>query len=211
MSRAVGFFILLPALLSCCGCASITPPATVLDPVPIYLAEYPVHSELLMSHDGQYFAYSFGDWNYAAIGHTWPNDALGALVVSGASELEKRQAPLDPHTGGPLLYDDPDMLIRMVANRQEVEARLAVLEKRFQDDLKTAGPDGVVSTPDHSRTYVKDQQHYSVFNDCNDLTADTLRALGYRVDGFVVGSHFHVYAGSTAPEAPPARTTADSP
>ena len=211
MSRSGGFLILLPALLACSGCASISPPAKVIDPVPVYLAEYAIHSDVFMPEDDKFVAYTFGDWNYAALGHTWPTDAVGALLVSWGSTLERREAPVDPRTGGPLLYDQPDLLIRLEASRSQVQQRLIVLEKRFADDLKSAGPEGVVFNVDHTRTYVKDQQHYSIFNDCNDLTADNLRALGFHVDGFVVGSHFHVFEGSDEPEAEPARATADSP
>ena len=193
------------------GCATVSAPMNLADPVPIYLAEYSVHSDVYMPRDGAYIAYTFGDWNYAALHHTWPNDAVGALTISGASALERRTAKIDPRTGEPILYDGPELVIRLFADRRDVERRLKQLDERFAHDLQVQGPSGVVTNDDKSRVYVKDDEHYSVANDCNDLTAGTLRELGFRVNGVIVGSHFHVSESEIAPPATPSSSVADSP
>jgi hypothetical protein len=92
-----------------------------------------------------------------------------------------------------------------------VRQRFAELEQRFADDLRQDPVAGFVANADHTRLYVKDSIHYGILEDCNVLTAETLRALGFHVYGFVVGSHFIVLASQSPPATQPTRTAADSP
>jgi Protein of unknown function (DUF2459) len=194
MRRDTGRWLVLFVLCAASGgcTAMVYSPAKVTDPVPIYLAEYAVHSDVLLPRDGHYVDYSFGDWNYAALHHTLPNDAIGALAVSGDSVFERRLVAADPHTGEPQLYDNYELLIRLTADRDDVERRLAELDRRFQNDLHLHHVDGLIVEGERSKIYVKDTEHYSMAHNCNHLTAETLRALGYRVEGVVLTSHFHV-------------------
>jgi len=192
-----GIYGVLAAL--CGGCADVKMPANVADPVPIYLADYDVHTTVLLPGDGPYYIdYSFGDWNYAAKHHKLPNDALGALTISFSSEFERRIIPADPHTGEPRFPDKPGWFLRLYADRDAVNKRLAVLTARFQQDCKLHAKDGLISESDGSTIFVKDPQHYSVQNNCNHLTAETLRSLGYEVSGWVNGGSFHV-SGEVTP------------
>jgi len=186
----LALFLILAGITG--GCATVDPSAKVIDPVPVYLAEYAIHSDLYMPTDDHYVAYTFGDWNYAALGHTWPNDAFGALFLSFQAALEKRIASINRHTGAPDLREPPQLLIRLTASHELVRRRVGEMEKRFQDDLARYGSEGEVLKEDGTRIYVKDSEHYSIANDCNDLTAATFRALGFGVKGIIVGSHFHI-------------------
>src|SRR5271154_2940430 len=124
MRRIAGGLIMLAIFAMTGGCATVSAPTSLADPVPIYLAEYSVHSDVYLPHDDGYVAYTFGDWNYAALHHTWPNDAVFALTISGASALERRIVSTDPRTGGPILRDNPDLVLRLYADRRDVEKRL---------------------------------------------------------------------------------------
>jgi hypothetical protein len=189
-----------------CGCAaSVYPPAKLIDPVPIYLAEYNVHSTVLFPHDGKYIDYSFGDWNYAALHHKFINDAIGALTISGEATFEKRTLEVDPKTGEPILNDNPGLVIRLYAERTAVEKRYAELTKRFDDDVKIHREDGMMVYGDNAEIFVKDDQHYSIVNNCNHVTADSLRALGFRVDGPVMSNQFHLCRPQEPPATPQAQ------
>jgi hypothetical protein len=195
--------LLLSTLCAACGCAAVVhPPATVVDPVPIYLAQYQVHSTILFPRDGRFVDFSFGDWNYAALHHRFINDAIGALTVSGESTLERRVVEADQRTGAPILTDKPDLVIRLYASRQAVDQRFAELTERFQHDMLAHRDDGMMVYGDQTEVFVKDDQHYSLVNNCNGMTAETLRALGYRVDGPVLSNRFHLCAPqAAAPES----------
>jgi hypothetical protein len=182
---------LLTGLLAGCA-ANVSPPATLTDAVPIYFLRYNVHSSIILPRDGKYIEYSYGDWNYAALRHKWVNDALGALFVSGDSTFERRIIEIDPRSGEPDIRDDPDLVIRMYADREAVRRRLEELDARFERDMALHREDGLVIYADAGETYVKDTEHYSIANNCNDLTAETLRALGFRVDGPTFSNQFHM-------------------
>jgi hypothetical protein len=52
--------------------------------------------------------------------------------------------------------------------------------------------DGMITYRDGAEVYVKDPVHYGLTNNCNHMTAATLRALGYRVDGSTISNEFHI-------------------
>jgi hypothetical protein len=175
MGVRVVVMVFLGMLLEGCESA-VYPPANVLDAEPIYFLRYNVHSSIALPRDGEYVEYSFGDWNYAALHHKFINDAVGALTVSFDSAFERRILQIDARSGLPVIR----------------ERRLAELDARFESDMKLHQADGVIVYADAGETYVKDSQHYSVANNCNHLTADTLRALGFRVDGVTFTNDFHL-------------------
>ena len=58
------------------------PQQSLKEPVTVYVADYGVHSSLLLpTGDGRFVEYAFGDWGYAAQNHCLPQDAVGAGVV----------------------------------------------------------------------------------------------------------------------------------
>jgi hypothetical protein len=207
---------LLPIV--CAGCTTfVSGPASLTDPVPVYFVRYNVHSSVLMPVDGKYVDYSFGDWRYAAELHKLPNDALGALLVSFDSTLERRYLAIDPRMGQPFIPDNPDLVIRLFASRELVRQRIAELEQRVGRDLKLHEKDGMVVHYGPDVTFVKDPEHYGLTNNCNHLTAATLRAIGFQVEGSAENNNFH-FTQLRGPEDAPAtpgpdaqRTTVDFP
>jgi hypothetical protein len=204
--------LLSVAMLWCGGCFSVAiSPAGLDEPVAVYFVKYNIHSTVLMPADGKYLDYSFGDWDFAARNHKFPNDALGALVMSFNSTLERRILPIDPRTGGPVIPDNPALVIRLFASRELVRQRLAELQARFDRDMALHANDGGITHVSENLIFVKDPEHYSFFNNCNHLTAATLRALSFDVEGPVFSNNFHIEETRVLDEPRPVGQTFPSP
>src|ERR1700722_10035619 len=70
--------ILLATLLSLIfipligGCGTVHPPTNPTDPIPVYLADYGVHSSVILpTEKGKFVEYVFGDWGFAVENHDW--------------------------------------------------------------------------------------------------------------------------------------------
>jgi hypothetical protein len=208
---AVRAVVLIAGMLAV-GCAALVyPPAALLDPVPIYLAQYRVHSTVLFKQGGRFVDYTFGDWNYAALHHKFINDAVEALTISGASAFERRYVKMNPKTGEPVLPDGPAVVVRLFASRAAVDRRLGEMADRFIRDLQTHREGGVMAFGPDQVVFVKDEQHYWLLNNCNDFTAETLRSLGFRVYGPVITSHFYLCRPQTVPAGTGSNPSANPP
>jgi hypothetical protein len=173
------------------GCAvTVHPQPRVLDPVAVYVADYGVHSSLLLPNgDGRYVEYCFGDWGYSAENHCWPQDALGALLVSQESAFGRRFVQPEPGKDEPMpVHPAPHHMDRVFASRQDVNRLLHNLGERYQRGAAKI----VVHNPDNDTDYVRDTEHYSALNNCNHLTARSLQTLGCRIEGLTALSHFRV-------------------
>jgi len=171
------------------GCAAtVIPQQPAVDPVPVYLADYGIHSSLFLpTPDGRYVEYAFGDWGYAAENRCWPHDALGALLISFQSALGRRYYDMKPGMDRPIPDRKPNTMARIECEREAVNRVLARLDARYR-----AGTGKRVRNPENGIVYVKDSQHYSIANNCNHLTARSLQELGCEVRGLVIGSNFAV-------------------
>ncbi len=179
--------------LSATGCVSVYPQKVAVVPTDVYVTDYGIHSSLIIpGGDGRYVEYAFGDWNYAALNHDWPNDALGALLVSFRSGLGRRfldadPSDLRPHPAKPA----PERMQVLHISLDSVEQVRRELDERYQRDLgKAKGK--VVHNPENEMDFVPDDEHYSFYNNCNDLTARCLRQMGCELVGVVGFSKFQV-------------------
>ncbi|HSU65391.1 MAG TPA: DUF2459 domain-containing protein [Tepidisphaeraceae bacterium] len=181
---------LLVLLLSGCA-ATVYPQPTPLRPTAVYVADYGIHSSLLMpNYDGRYVEYAFGDWNFAAMNHCWPQDALGALLVSFQSALGRRYITPEPGQTLPKpTHPEPHQLQVIYASDADVRRVVLELDARFR---RSGSP--AVHNSENGFDYVKDTEHYWVANNCNHLTARCLREMGCDVRGLVVLSRFDVEA-----------------
>src|SRR4051794_38633478 len=164
------------------GCATIYPPQQRLrDPVTVYVADYGVHSSLLLpTGDARFVEYAFGDWGYAAQNHCLPQDAVGALVLSFQSALGRRYFDLQPGETEPQPKERPWSLSRVNCERADVDALLQRLNARYEAALQNQKP---VRTPAHGIAFGKDSEHYSMLNDGTHLPARSVEQLGCRVQG----------------------------
>lgn len=183
-------WIALSALvLVASGCASVYPQPRPIRPTAVYIADYGIHSSLIIPNgDGRYVEYAFGDWYYAALNHCWPNDALGALLVSSKSTLGRRFIELKPGETTPHpVHPVPHSLKVVYGSQTEVEVMRATLDDRYRRDATQ-----VVHNPDNDMDFVPDSEHYSFLNNCNHLTARCLRQMGCDVRGVLGFSKFRI-------------------
>ncbi|HXE55364.1 MAG TPA: hypothetical protein VN541_20235 [Tepidisphaeraceae bacterium] len=182
------------------GCAAVYPQQQPKNPTAVYLADYGVHSSLMLpTDDGRYVEYAFGDWNYAAMNHCWPNDALGALLVSTHSTLGRRYLDVLPGQTVPHpVHYVPRHLTVIYASREAVRRVVDEMNARWRRDCTT-----VQHNPENDMDYVPDSEHYWIANNCNHLTARCLQEMGCDIWGLVVVSNFWVEPQkAVAPEAP---------
>lgn len=182
-------FVLLLFGLGLAGCGAVHPPSHTVDPVNVYVADYGVHSAVMLPIGGtHYIEYAFGDWGYCAENRVGPNDAIGALICSNASAFGRRFIEMKPGQAYPTpASPQPKVIFPVQVSRkyvQEVEEKLAARYKKYE---KT-----VVHNADNDTDYVRDDEHYSFLHSCNHLTADTLRKLCCQVDGPTIFSSFHL-------------------
>lgn len=175
------------------GCANVTPPAQrAADPVDVYLTDYGVHSSLILpvDDDGLYVEYAFGDFGYAALNRDGPFDAVGALLFSCGSGIGRQYLRVPPGEDSPTLIYFPKKMRRLSASRQRVDQVLVEMNHRY--DRAEGKP---VYNDLTKITWRRDHQHYSLFNNCNQLTARQLRTLGYGVHGPVLSPAFKLSVG----------------
>ena len=184
------FTCLAPAL----GCTqTIRPPVRPVDPVRVYVADYGLHSSLLLpdgKKPGAYVEFAFGDWGFMALNRTRVQDALGAVLLSAQSSLGRRVVEIENGRMAPTVRDRPRELVGFDAGRREVDRLHRQLEARFQRGLKAGTTDNATD----DTVYVKDREHYWVLNNCNHLTRRWLRRLGCDVRGLIATSKFRVDA-----------------
>jgi len=199
---SIRFCFLIVTLLACQGCATVRPVADPVDPVPVFLTDYGLHSSLILpTPDARYVEYCWGDWAFAVENRDWYLiDGPRALFLSLQSGFGRRFMPVDPYTGDPQVpFSDPSLkrLTKFYAARADVLAVEAQLDHRFQSD---EGPAKINKI--NGITYVKDPSHYSLIQNCNHMTAALLRRLGCQVDGLVVGSDFSMLQPSQSRQVP---------
>jgi hypothetical protein len=188
--------ILLFTLALCSGCATtVRPDARPIDPVPVFLTDYGVHSSVMLpTSDGRYVEYSFGDYGYAALNKGGPHNALGALLVSGQAGIGRRFLTIRPGEDAPRPAYAPKSIQRLYANRFEVSALVKQLDQRYR-----AGTDKPVHNAITDAVFVKDSEHYSIANNCNHMTARLLRDIGCEVRGDTGISSFKVVGKQQLP------------
>jgi len=179
------------AMLCCAlmiGCSTaVTPPLNPRNPQVIYLCDCGIHSSLLLPvGNGTYVEFLYGDWNWAALGHHGPQDALGALLFSQQSTLGRRFLKPPGGDAMPQPVDRPFAETRVIVNGDGCWEVVRKLMARWEQHRATAT---LIET---DLSYVKDDEPYSWTHDCNALTADCLRAMGCKVDGSPILSNFRV-------------------
>jgi hypothetical protein len=175
------------------GCVSVTPPKTPpKDPVYVYVTDYGIHSSVVLplTDDGLYVEYAFGDYGYAALNRDSPIDAIGALFFSFGSGFGRQLTRVAPGDEAPTLVYAPNAITRIPAERELVKKALSELSSRYE-----ANTGKIVHNEITQIDWKRDKQHYSALNNCNQLTAEQLRTLGYGVKGFPLFSAFHVPGG----------------
>ena len=172
------------------GCAAtVYPQAHPVRPTAVYVADYGIHSSLLLpTGNGRYVEYAFGDWNFAALNHCWPQDAVGALLISFQSALGRRYVDVQPGESDPHpVHPRPQHMQVVYVSQDRIEQVVRELDDRYQRGGHA------LHNPLNNTDYVRDDsEHYWVGNNCNHLTARCLEEMGCDVRGLVVLSKFDV-------------------
>lgn len=170
------------------GSAATTQPH---DKVPVYVTDYGIHSAVVLPVSAtQFVEYAFGDHGYAAENKNAPWDALGALCLSFGSGFGRTYVKADPVTGVPMFSRVPKRMQRLYAPRAKVEQVLNEFDTRYRNGR---GP--VVRNQSTAIEWVHDRQHYSWFNNCNRLTYNALKKMGFEMGGWPVSSGFKFKTG----------------
>jgi hypothetical protein len=168
-----------------CG-AVITPPPAVARPATIYITDYVRLSSLLLPiGDGRLEEFAFGDFQWFALNQNTWHDALRSLFCSAGSTLGRRELT-DPN--------DPAKLVPATgADRVALLTVDAARAGRLRDELEFAyGQQSAteVFNPASGLYFVHAREPYSLFHNCNHVTARWLRELGCKVNGAAMTSKF---------------------
>ncbi len=177
---------LLLAALGLGGCQHvIEPPATVSDPVRVFVVDYGRHASLALpkEHPG-FVEWSWGDWNWFALERTGPLKALQALLASPRSTLSRRELA-SAHDADVLAARlGAEKVLGLDVERGRARALQRSLESRWvrRREQAVAHSSGSVFVPDKAR--------YSLFNNSVHELVRWLEVLGADVSGTGVTADF---------------------
>lgn len=170
------------------GCATrVTLPADVSDPVTVYLADYGMHSSVILPRSEDVLVeFEYGEWRWFALEQTGFRAAWRALCWPTTGTLGRREL-----TKAAMVYLEQRAtsteVIGMTVERERAEALLRALEERWKRNAGT-----VVFNPNHELQFVRDDRKYHLFHNCNPTVAGWLRELGCKVRGPALLSNWRV-------------------
>lgn len=175
---------LLPALaLLQASCATVvTPPdpASLRDPVAVYLIDYHRHSSLMlpMGDDagGGLREYAFGEWGWFAENRTGGFRAVGVLFLPNQGALGRADHPLPASPEELQARNGFEAVYEIHVERALAMDLLERLDLRYESRIDTR-----IANPAVGLDLVKDDDRYSLANHCNHVTARWLRELGITV------------------------------
>jgi hypothetical protein len=179
---------LLLAGLGLCGCQhAIKPPASVSDPVRVFVVDYGRHASLaLPEEDSRLVEWSWGDWNWYALERTGAVEGLQALFASPRSTLSRRA--LAPAAGAEELAArvGAEKVLALSVERERARTLQRQLEARWMRRRQWA-----VTHPS-GRVFVPDDARYSLSNNSVHELGRWLEALGADVSGTGVTANFRL-------------------
>jgi hypothetical protein len=175
-------------ILTVAGCATaVRPPADPKDPVVVVLIDYGHHSGVILPEPGgAWVEYAFGEWDYFALNKT---DLCTGMIALGCPNQGTLGRRVHPKADVRDLMDGvrAEERFPLTVSRERSEALRGRLEERFQRRIDTK-----VYNPVHQLTFVKDDETYICWNNCNHVTAAWLEELGCEVSGWACFSDFCV-------------------
>ena len=181
-----GYSLIFGIMSGCHLGGVITPPAYVEQPTTIYLKLDARHSAIAFPRDSvRYVEYSFGAWRWFAYADTrWPV-AIGSLGGFMQSTLQSNEYPV---SGGVPLTKFEVAFIPITVDRRRADALRMELDARFARRADTFHYNEA-----YDMYFVEDREHYWIFNNCNQVTAQWLRRLGCHVGGWTLTNDFRVH------------------
>jgi hypothetical protein len=170
------------------GCQHrIEPPASVSDPVGVFVIDYGRHASLALPEiEGGLVEWSWGDWNWFALERTGIQDGLRALFASPRSTLSRRELAPAESADEFAARVGADGVLSLEVERERAAALQRELEARWR-----RGRDEAVTHPD-GRVFVPENRRYSLFNSSVHEVVRWLEALGAKVSGTSLTANFKV-------------------
>ncbi|HVL78774.1 MAG TPA: hypothetical protein VM346_05750 [Sphingomicrobium sp.] len=196
--KRLQILLLLFAGLWLGGCQRvIEPPATVSDPVSVFVIDYGRHASLALPRDDLALVeWSWGDWNWFALDRTGAAEGLQALFASPRSTLSRRElAPA--HSADELAERvGASDVLSFEVERDRSGTLMQQLDSRWlrRRDQAVSHPSGRVFVPDDAR--------YGLFNNSVHELARWLKALGANVSGSGVTANFRLRQSRPPPTDP---------
>jgi len=186
-------------ILSCAaGCATtVRPPADPKDPVVVVLVDYGYHSGLILpGPEGTWVEYAYGEWDYFALNKTDLCTGMISLGCPNQGTLGRRTHPKSDVRD---LVDGvrAEEKFRLTVSGERAEALRRRLEERYRTHVDTE-----VYSAVHQLTFVKDDDTYICWHNCNHAVAAWLEELGCEVSGWACFADFRVTAPSCGRSSP---------
>ena len=190
--------VLLLAAFALGGCQHvIEPPASVSDPVRVFVIDYGRHASLALPQEKSGLVeWSWGDWNWFALERTGPLEGLQALFASPRSTLSRRELAPAGNAEDLAVRLRAQEVLSLDVERERARALLRHLEARWlrRRDQAVTHPSGRVFVPDDAR--------YSLSNNSVHELARWIEALGADVSGTGVTANFKLRQPRSAPKSP---------
>lgn len=173
-------------LAALAGCATtIRPPARPADPVLVVLLDYGKHSSLVLPQAAGSVEYAYGEWDYFALNQDDVCTGLAALACFNQGALGRRFFDVPPERA--VLGVGRQEHHELSVARADVDALRRKLETRYAEREGTK-----VVNRLNGLAFVKDDESYICFNNCNHVIARWLEELGCEVRGGAFFSDFVV-------------------
>jgi hypothetical protein len=158
------------------GCATtIRAPASPRDPAVVVLVDYGKHTSLVLPSPGGSTEYAYGHWSYFALNQDDVCTGLFALCCPSQGTLGRRRFDVEPGE----VRIPAESLTELRVERAAADRLRATLDARWELHADTQ-----VANPLNGLTFVKDDEDYVCWNNCNHVVFRWLEELGCETSGW---------------------------
>ena len=169
--------ILLPVWVA--GCATtIRPPADPKDPVVVVLVDYGKHASVVLPAPGGSVEYAYGHWGYFALNENDLCTGMFALCCWSQGTLGRRTLDVPPARTALRGLIPCEEMTELTVERAAADRLRAKLDARWDLHADTKIVNAV-----NGLTFVKDDEDYICWNNCNHVVLRWLEELGCETSG----------------------------
>jgi hypothetical protein len=179
----------VPVLLALVGgCATtIWAPKSPRDPVVVVLVDYGKHASLVLPTPDGSAEYAYGHWGYFALNQNDLCTGMFALCCYSQGTLGRRRFDVAPRRSalrGRILCEE---MTELTVERAAAERLRSSLDARWELHADTQ-----VANVLNGLTFVKDDEDYLCWNNCNHVVVRWLEELGCETAGWGCFADFEV-------------------
>ena len=161
------------------GCATtIRPPADPKDPVVVVLVDYGKHASVVLPAPGGSEEYAYGHWGYFALNENDLCTGMFALCCYSQGTLGRRTFGVPPQKAALRGRIPCEELTELTVERAKADQLRAKLQARWERQADTK-----VANALNGLTFVKDDEDYICWNNCNHVVLRWLEELGCETSG----------------------------